>query len=116
MHIEAAIHAFPADAAGMRDLIAEAAWRLVLKQPAADVTTLATLLKRTRARSEPLIVEIREAGAEGGWLKALTELRNAVTHIAPLANTHEVHLIDFRLQALGSGVLPYLHYPLTSTK
>jgi hypothetical protein len=116
VNVEAAIHAFLADAAGLRDLIAEAVWRLVLREPAPDVTTLATLLKRTRTRADtpPLLSEIRTAGSVGGWLKAMTELRNAITHVAPLANSHELHSMQVRLQPLQGGSVPIVHYPLTT--
>jgi hypothetical protein len=114
-YIEAALHAFLADAAGLRDLIAEATWRLVLKKPQSDVTTLGKFLKRSkdeRFRS-PLVESIHVAGSDGGWLKRLTDLRNTVTHVAPLANTHELHETQLRMLPLRGGALPIAHYPLT---
>lgn len=118
VHMEAAIHAFLADAAGLRDLIAEAIWRLVLKEASQDVTTLASLLRRTRSRSNaaPLLTEIHAAGADGGWLRALTDLRNAITHVAPLANSHELHSTQVRLRPLRGGSAPIVHYPLTTAE
>lgn len=115
-YLEAAIHAFLADAAGLRDLIAETIWRLVLREPSTDVNTLSALLKRTKKlqiQSE-LLRRVHKAGADGGWLKNLTELRNSVTHIAPLANTHELHDSQIRLLRIGDGVTPIVHYPLTT--
>lgn len=114
-YIEAAIHAFLADAAGFRDLIAEAAWRLVLREGSADVTTLGSFLKRTRTRHHPITEAMRVAGANGGWLKNLTDLRNAVTHIAPMANTHEIRMIDLRLRTVGTVAVAQIHYPLTTS-
>jgi hypothetical protein len=116
VHIEAALHAFLADAAGFRDLIAEATWRLVLRESSRDVTTFRSLLKKTRHRAteRPLLADFHQAGAQGGWLKILSDLRNAVTHIAPLANTHELHECQIRLQALRGGSAPVMHYPLIS--
>ena len=114
-HIEASIHAFLADAAALRDLIAEAAWKLILNHQDDNVTTFSTFLKKTRnfVADHPLIAELHQAGAEGGWIKNLTDLRNAVTHIAPLANTHELHSSQLRQQRLRGGSVPTLHYPLT---
>jgi len=115
-HIEAAMHAFLADAAGLRDLIAETIWRLVLNRSTREVTTLATILKRTRSSpaEHPLLAELHAAGAEGRWLKVLTDLRNAIIHIAPLGNTHELHLMQLRLNPVKGGVVPGLHFPLTA--
>jgi len=77
--IEAAIHAFLADASGLRDLIAEALWRLVLKHEDGEVTVLSSFLKKARCSDDPLVAEVVSAGVEGGWLKTLTTLRNAIT-------------------------------------
>lgn len=114
-YIEAALHAFLADAAGLRDLIAEATWRLVLRKPAGEVTTLASFLKRSKGERPTfdLVRAIHAAGASDGWLKGLTELRNAVTHVAPLANRHELHETQLRMKPLRGGALPVAHYPLT---
>jgi hypothetical protein len=115
-YVEAAIHAFLADAAGFRDLIAEAVWKLVLREQSRDVNTLSVLLKRTKQRSDPppILQSIHEAAGETGWLKVLTGLRNSVTHIAPLANTHEMHETQLRLFRIGEGAVPIMHYPLTT--
>lgn len=115
VHIEAALHAFLADAASLRDLIGEATWRLVLREPSQNVTTFSTFLKRTRDRvgEHPLLADLHKAGANGGWIKILTELRNSVTHIAPLGNTYELHESQIRFQPLRGGSVPVLHYPLT---
>lgn len=114
-YIEAAIHAFLADAAALRDLIAEAAWKLILGQNNNEVTTFRAFLKKTKSfvSDHLLIAQLHQAGAEGGWIKNLTDLRNAVTHIAPLANTHELHTSQLRQQSLRDGSIPTLHYPLT---
>lgn len=115
VHIEAALHAFLADAASLRDLIGEATWRLVLQEPSRNVTTFSTFLKKTRDRTSghPLLADLQKAGADGGWIKILTELRNSVTHIAPLGNTHELHESQIRFQPFRGGSAPVLHYPLT---
>ncbi|MDZ4057567.1 MAG: hypothetical protein U1D69_11530 [Polynucleobacter sp.] len=115
LHIEAALHAFLADAAAMRDVIAEAVWRLVLRESSTDVTSFSTLLKKTRNKENvhALVDDLRDIGAEGGWMKVLTDLRNSVTHIAPLANTNELHLSQVRIQPLRGGSIPIIHYPLT---
>lgn len=110
--IEAAIHAFLADASGLRDLIAEALWRLVMKQEDGAVTVLSSFLKKARSHDDPLVAEVVAAGAEGGWLKTLTTLRNAITHVAPLAQSQELHMMDLRQATLGDIAAPILHFPL----
>lgn len=115
IYIEAAIHAFLADGAAFRDLIAEATWQLILNNQNNDVTTFSALLKKTKnsKSSHPILSQLHQDGEKGGWVKNLTDLRNAVTHIAPLANTHELHSSQVRQQSLRDGSIPTLHYPLT---
>jgi hypothetical protein len=114
--IEAGIHAWLADAAGMRDLIAEAIWRLVLRESSDQVTTLTAFLRRTKGRDDDsgLIADLQAAGAADAWLKVLSDLRNGIIHAAPLANTHELHMTQCREQPLQGGSMPALHYPLTA--
>jgi hypothetical protein len=115
--LEAAVHAWLADAAGLRDLIAEAVWRLVLKDPKPGPKKLAPFLTATKTRTEehPLVAELQTAGAAGGWLKVLSDLRNDVLHTAPLANSQELDSMQMRaLPLTGSGgSIPFAHYPLT---
>ncbi len=115
--LEAAIHAFLADAACLRDLIAEAIWKLVLREPSTDVTTLRTFIKRTKQRKDdhPIVRQVHEAAEEDGWLFTLTSLRNAVIHIAPMGNAHELSECQVRFQALQGGSIPTIHYPLLSS-
>jgi hypothetical protein len=114
--LEAAVHAWLADAAGLRDLIAEAVWRLVLKDAEPGPKKLAPFLTATKARTaeHPLVAELQIAGAAGGWLKVLSDLRNDVLHTAPLANSQELDSMQVRMLQLASGGgLPSAHYPLT---
>lgn len=113
-YIEAAVHAFLADAAALRDLIAEATWGLVLKRSDHIVTSQAGFLKRTKAETHPLAIEIQQAGEQGGWIKNLTDLRNAVIHIAPMADAHELHMLDLRVREAAGTQAPYVHFPLTT--
>lgn len=112
-YIDAAIHGFLADAVCFRDLISEAVWRLVLKESSTEVKVLPSLVKTSKSSREPVVLAIH-AAAKDGWLKQLTDLRNGVTHIAPLANAHELHMADLRLKSVGEVTVPYVHYPLTT--
>ena len=111
-YIEAAIHGFVADAASFRDLIAEAAWKLVLKEPE-KVTTLGTFVKKAKEHPHPLAQTIVRAGQQGAWLKNLTDLRNHITHVAPVGGTSEHHFCVPRKMLIGPRIeVVTLHFPL----
>lgn len=111
-NIDAAVHAFVADAASYRDLIAEIVWRLVLNGQE-KVTTLASFIKKAATASHPLAVSIIAAGKPGGWLKVFTDLRNEITHVAPAGRSQSLHFCEPREVALAtSGSVVQLHYPL----
>lgn len=111
-YIDAAIHGFVADAASFRDVIAEGVWKLILKE-AAQVTTLATFLKKAKAHAHPLAQAIVAAGQEGGWLKNLSELRNHITHVAPVGRAAAFHFCTPRNVKVGPKIEAVtLHYPL----
>lgn len=110
-HLDAAIHAYLADAASFRDLIAEGVWRYLLGGDA-SVKTLASLLKRAKDNPNPLAQEIIAAGKPGGWLKIFTDLRNDVIHVAPVGRSQALHFCQAREVRCGSGKIISLHYPL----
>ncbi len=111
-YIDAAIHAFVADAASFRDLIAESVWRLVLQQNE-SVTTLARFLKRAKESEDEIAQSILAAGREGGWLYSLTNLRNHITHVAPVGRASAFHMSQDRLVKIGpSFEVSTLHYAL----
>lgn len=116
-HIEAAIHAFLADAAALRDLIAESIWRLILRNQNNEVTTLGSLIKKTKNYSHKgdLLSYIHCHGSDGGWIKNLTDIRNSIIHVAPLANTNELQSLHLRILQLRGGSIPIIHYPLTTS-
>ncbi|NBB65954.1 hypothetical protein GVN18_42585 [Pseudomonas sp. ODNR1LW] len=116
-HIEAAIHAFLADAAAFRDLIAESIWKLILKNQNKEVTTFGSLIKKTKNYSHKgdLLSYIHRNGSDGGWIKNLTDIRNSIIHVAPLANANELQSLHLRTRQLKGGSIPIIHYPLTTS-
>lgn len=111
-YIDAAIHAFVADAASLRDLIAEGVWKLVLKETG-QVTTLSSFLKKATSHSHPLAQTIVAAGQEGQWLKNLTNLRNHITHVAPVGRQAAFHFCVPRQVTIGPNLdAQALHFPL----
>lgn len=116
-HIEAAIHAFLADAAAFRDLVAESIWKLILKNNNNEVTTLGSLIKKTKNYSHKgaLLSYIHHHGSDGGWIKNLTDIRNSIIHVAPLANASELQSLHLRIHHLKGGSVPIIHYPLTTS-
>jgi hypothetical protein len=110
-YIDAAIHAFVADAASFRDLLAEAAWRLVLNERS-NVTKLKGFLKTAKDSAHPLAQAIISAGNDGGWLKVLSDLRNHITHAAPVGHASAFQFCQPRSFRLGEIEALSLHYPL----
>lgn len=111
-YIDAAIHGFVADAASFRDLIAESLWRLIVKETG-PVTTLSALLKKAKSHSHPLVQSVIAAGADGGWLKNLSELRNHITHVAPVGRSADFHMCQPRKLKIGKTIeVTALHYAL----
>lgn len=105
-----------ADAAAYRDLIAETVWRLVLGGEA-SVTTLGTFVKKAAKETNPLAVQIVADGKPGGWLKTFTDLRNEITHVAPVGRSQTFHFCEPREVALKKqGNVVQLHYPLLQGK
>lgn len=114
VEIEAALHAFFADAASFRDLLAESCWRLVLRQGGREVTRMRTFLNKAKNSSDPIAQELVRAGAAGGWIKNLTDVRNDIVHVAPVAQSQEHSFCDLRMVEVDQdGRVPILHYPLT---
>lgn len=109
--LEAAIHAFAADAASFRDLIVEAAWTL-LKLGDEPVRKIERFLKfyKKKIGEHPIGDELWSAANEG-WLDQLSTLRNEITHAAPIGG-RGMRDCTIRAHKLGEGILPQLHYPL----
>lgn len=112
--IDAAIHAYFADATSLRDALAEACWKLVLKRADREVTTIAGLMKHGKADSNAFIASVLKHTEEGAWIKNLTDLRNEILHVVPVDGIHEHSFLDLREHAVGSEKLFRLHYPLTT--
>lgn len=111
-HIDAAVHAFLADAGSFRDLLAEMAWRLVLGE-SQTLTTLGTFIKKAKGHPDPLAVEILTAASGTGWLRQLSSLRDAIVHVAPMGRQQNFHSCKIRSKSLSSTVtVPLLHYPI----
>lgn len=109
--LEAAIHAFAADAASFRDLIIEAAWRLLKlgDQPVRKIERFLNAYKN-KIGTHPIGDELWSV-SKGGWLYQLSTLRNEITHAAPIGG-RGMRDCAVRAHQLGEGILPRLHYPL----
>lgn len=110
-YIDAAIHAFAADAASFRDVISESAWKLVLHETSA-VTSLKEFRKRAKSFSEPITQSILDAAEPDGWLKRLSDLRNHITHVAPVGRGSSFQFCQPRRVRIGAKQAVMLHYPL----
>ena len=111
-YIDAAVHAFLADAGAFRDVLAEIVWRIILGKDDDRVTSLAGLLKRTKSERHPLVISIRTS-ADGGWLHQLSNLRNHIVHVAPVKDSQEHHMCELRGLKVPSGPdAPTLHLSL----
>jgi hypothetical protein len=108
--LEAAIHAFAADAASFRDLIVEAAWKL-LGLGNRKVSKINEFLDRYTIGKHPIGDELMSIAKRGEWLARLSYLRNEITHAAPIGG-RGMRDCTVRAHQLGEGVLPRLHYPL----
>lgn len=110
-HIEAAIHAFLADATNLRDLLSEFVWTYVLHQEE-EVKSFKTFRSRAKSFQHPVAVSIIEAGTTG-WLKRLSQLRNDVIHVAPIGAHHTFPACHTRSLALPDrGIVCYVSYGL----
>ena len=108
--LDAAIHAFAADAASFRDLIVEAAWSL-LALGDREVRKIERFLRYYEIGTHPVADGLSEVSRHGGWLARLSALRNDITHVAPIGGRG---LRDFSVRghSLGESKMPRLHYPI----
>lgn len=113
-YVDAAVHAFVADAASFRDLITESIWCLVL-QNAPRVTRLTSFRREVSSSQHPLADVVLQAANEGGWLFKFTALRNDIIHVAPIGKRAGLHMCMIQELAIGASVFPYLRYPLLDT-
>ncbi|HEX7822728.1 MAG TPA: hypothetical protein VF463_19165 [Sphingobium sp.] len=111
-HIDAAVHAFLADAGTLRDLASEIVWHLVMKNAAPPVTAFGSFLKTAKGSSVPIAVELITAGADGGWMKALSGLRDRIVHVAPMGADPDHSCRIIMIDVNNDVRLPALHYPL----
>lgn len=112
--IDAAVHAFMADAASMRDCLAEALWRLVMKRVERDVTTMTTFRKAAKNDPHPLVRSTLDECGPGGWIKNLSDLRNSITHVVPASRSHEHDYCELRTSSVLGSEIVALHYPFTT--
>ncbi len=111
-HIDAAIHAFLSDAAAFRDVLSEIVWRVILGNDDKSVTSLSGLLNKTKNNRHPIVVLIRES-AKDGWISHLSDLRNQIVHVAPVADSQEHHMCELRAHRSPSGQdIPTIHLAL----
>jgi hypothetical protein len=111
-HIDAAVHAFVADAGSFRDLLAEMSWRFILGGQE-RVTTLGSFIKKAKSNADPLAVEIIAAASHNCWLRQLSSLRDEIVHVAPMGRQQNFHSCKVRSKALSPTVtVQLLHYPI----
>jgi hypothetical protein len=108
--LEAAIHAFAADAASFRDLIVEAAWTLLAfgNHP---VRKIERFLRHYTIGTHLIGDELMTVARSGGWLAQLSALRNDITHAAPIGG-RGIRDCTVRAHQLEEAIIPRLHYPL----
>lgn len=111
-YIDAAVHAFLADAGSLRDLVAALVWRFILRRDE-SVRTLGGFIKKARDSDHPLAKEIIAEAGDGGWLKQLSKLRDEVVHVAPMGGQQDLHSFKIRAKKLSPTVTALmLHYPI----
>lgn len=111
-HIDAAVHAFLADAGSFRDLLGEMTWRFILGGEE-RVTTLGTFIKKAKTSTDPLARDILAAASDKGWLRQLSSLRDEIVHVAPMGRQQNFHSCKIRSKALSDTVTVHqLHYPI----
>lgn len=110
-HIEAAIHAFLADAASLRDLMCEFTWKHILQEQG-EVRKIGRFMTNAKDATHPLAREIIDEG-KNGWIKRLSDLRNDVLHFAPIGTQHTYPPCQARnVQMSGGETVSYLAYGL----
>jgi len=110
-HIEAAIHAFLADATNLRDLLFEFVSKYVLRDRSGS-WSFKEFKRHPKLSEYPVAVELIEAGSNG-WLKRLTDLRNDVVHVAPIGAHHSFPSCCTRKVCLpDGGTIHFLSYGL----
>jgi len=110
--IDAAVHAFLADAGSLRDLIALIVWRFILHRDE-SVRTLGSFIKKARDSDHPIAIEIIAQAGSAGWLKQLSTLRDEVIHIAPMGSQQHFHSFKIRAKEIAPTVTLFaLHYPI----
>lgn len=109
--LEAAIHAFAADAASFRDLIVEAAWGL-LKLGNQKVRKIGRFCQfyKSKIGTHP-IGDALWFVAKDGWLGQFSNLRDDIIHAAPIGG-RGIRDCTVRGHQLGESIVPRLHYPL----
>lgn len=110
-HIEAAIHAFLADAASLRDLMCEFTWKNILKEEG-EVRKIGRFMTCAKDATNPLAQELIYEG-KNGWIKRLSDLRNDVLHFAPIGTQHTFPPCQAREVQMPQGeTVRYLAYGL----
>ena len=113
--LQTTIHGFLADVATLRDVLAEAVWKLVVKDDQHDVLTMGSLMKKAKSHESPFVQSFIALGEEGGWLGNLTDLRNETTHVVPVNGFHEQFLCFLRgIPVQGGRKIAQMHCPLTT--
>jgi len=75
---------------------------------------MASFLKKVGKPTDRCALSLCEAGGKGGWIKNLSDLRDQVIHVAPVAQSQEFSFCRIRPKDLNGVTLPTLHFPLAN--
>jgi len=113
--LQTTIHGFLADAATLRDILAEAVWKLIMQKQDETVLTMGGLMKKTKSETNHFVREFVELGEDGNWMKNLTDIRNETTHVVPVNDFHEIFSCYMReIIYKNKSVTLAMHCPLTT--
>ena len=113
--LQTTIHGFLADAATLRDILAEAVWKLIMENHDDTVLTMGRLMKEAKNEKGLFIKAFIELGKDGNWLKDLTEIRNETTHVVPVNDFHETFSCYIReVRHNDKPLALIMHCPLTT--
>lgn len=113
--LQTTIHGFLSDAATLRDVLAEAVWKLLVRDEQHDVLTMGSLMKKAKNHEDSFVQNFINQGKDCGWLGSLTDIRNETTHVVPLKGLHETFYCFMRETPIqDSSPVMSMHCPLTT--
>ena len=112
LEVDAALHGFFVDAGSAADLLAEACCQF-LESDLGEIRKLSRLLKQPDRLVGTLTNKLLNAAQPGGWLHAMTKIRNSIVHDQLLSGIGVFGGFEVRGAMLSNDAhIYYLHYPL----